>query len=272
MGPGLLVRAGPLVRSWLALGLPLALGLALLMGLVRLIGLAAIGLGLLISLALLIGLARLMGPGPVIPFGHHPAAVPGQGGIVRAGDPGLLGHQPWPGRGRQLPAPEPLPAEEDQAVYGQEHRGQYRLGERVLHRVLQQRPNDADGDRRENDHPGELLVHGLDPPVRDRGAESDDDPQPVPPEVNNHRDRGGHVQADDERQIGRAGARHAEVLRPAAAHQRRDQHAVPQAGHREQLGHPLEQADDHCLGICQVGDHGSLSLPLDAGSARTSQK
>jgi hypothetical protein len=32
----------------------------------------------------------------------------------------------------------------------------------------------------------------------------------------------------------------------------RDQHAVAQAGDREQLGDPLDQANDHGLGIRQV--------------------
>ena len=55
------------------------------------------------------------------------------------------------------------------ALERQEDRGQHGLGERVLHRVLEQRAGDADRDRREDDHPGELMVDGLDPPVRRRG-------------------------------------------------------------------------------------------------------
>ena len=44
--------------------------------------------------------------------------------------------------------------------------------------------------------------------VPERGEEPADDPDPVPPEVDQQRDRGGHVQADDERQVRRLGRGH----------------------------------------------------------------
>ena len=164
----------------------------------------------------------------------------------------VVGH-PF-GRGH-LPPAEPFTAEQDQAVDGQEHRGDHRLGQRSLHRVLQQRADDADRDRGQDDHPGQLLVHRLDPAVPDRGQEPAGDPQPVPPEIDDHGDGRGHMQADDEGQIRRVRCGDAQILRPAPADQRRDEHAVAETGHREQLGDALEQADDHCLGVGQVVEH-----------------
>ena len=57
--------------------------------------------------------------------------------------------------------------------------------------------------------------------------------------ITTKRDRGRHVQTDDEGQVGRLGRRHVEIAGPPAADESGDQNAVPQARHREQLSHSL---------------------------------
>ena len=103
---------------------------------------------------------------------------------------------------------------------------------------------------------------------RQRGEEAADDPDPVPPEVDQQRDRGGHVHAHDEGQVGGLGPGHVQVAGPAPADQRRDQHVVPQAGHREKLGHALDQADHASLEVRQMG-HVDLPSPRDPAACLT---
>ena len=70
-----------------------------------------------------------------------------------------------------------------------------------------------------------------------------DDAHPVPPEVDDQRDRRGDVQPDDEREVRRFGRGDVEVARPGTADHGRQQDAMAQAGHREQFGDALQRAD-----------------------------
>jgi len=172
----------------------------------------------------------------------------GPGGRQRSGP--LGGHLPV-GLDRG-PGAELLPAVQDHAVHDEEHAGQDRLAEQDPERVLGDQADQADRDRGQDDHPGQPLVPGRHPrvpslPVPQRGEEPADDPDPVPPEVDEQGDRGGHMHAHDEGQVRRLGLGHVQVRGPAPADQRRDQHVVPQAGHGEQLGHALDQADHTSL-------------------------
>src|SRR5690348_8159383 len=53
-----------------------------------------------------------------------------------------------------------------------------------------------------------------------RGEEPLDDADPVAPEVDEQCDRGGDVQPDDERQVGRLVGGHVEIARPAPPDER----------------------------------------------------
>jgi hypothetical protein len=65
----------------------------------------------------------------------------------------------------------------------------------------------------------------------------------------------GDVHPDDERQVRGLGRGDAEVPRPPAAHQRGDEHVVPEAGYGEELGDALNQPDDQRLRIGDVRIH-----------------
>ena len=91
-----------------------------------------------------------------------------------------------------------------------------------------------------------------------RGKEPADDPYPVPPEVDQQRDRGRDVQPDDEGQVRGLGAGDVEVGLPAAAHEGGKQDVVPEAGDGEQLRDALDQADDGSFQVSQLC-HVSLS-------------
>ncbi len=176
-------------------------------------------------------------------------------------------HLVGPDRGARA---ELLAAVQDEAVDDEEHRGQDRLAEQDPEGVLGDQADQPDRDGGQDDHPGQGLVPGRDPgvpplPVRQRGEEAADDPDPVPPEVDQQRDRGGHVHAHDEGQVGGLGPGHVQVAGPAPPDQRRDQHVVPQAGHREELGHALDQADHASLEVRQMG-HVDLSIPAGSSS------
>ena len=69
------------------------------------------------------------------------------------------------------------------------------------------------------------------------------------------------MQAHDERQIRRFGGGHVQVGGPLPADHRRQDHRVPQAGHREQFGDALQSADDHGLQVGQA----HLSTPVAGG-------
>ena len=215
----------------------------------------------------LAGTDRRQPPVGFPPFGHFLApdgrvarGVPRRSRVRAAERELALGGEAPVGRAGR--APEPLPSEQDQAVDGQEHRGVDRLAEDHPERVLEGQSRDADRDGGQDDHPGQLLVDRQPlpaaGPVRgpdqmpERGEEPRDDPDPVSPEIDQQRDRGGHVQADDEGQVRRLGRGHVQILRPAAADQGREQHVVPEAGHREQFGDALDQADHGGLQVSQV--------------------
>src|SRR5262249_32294181 len=55
------------------------------------------------------------------------------------------------------------------------------------------------------------------------------------------------------------GGGHVEVARPASPDEGGEQHVVPQAGHREQLGNALDQADDGGLKVGQLGHLGPFT-------------
>ncbi len=118
-----------------------------------------------------------------------------------------------------------------------------------------------------HDQPGQPFVGRLDPPMAQRGEEPGQDAHPVTPEEDQQRGGGGHMQAHDEREVGRFGGGDAEILRPSPADQRRHQHRVPQAGDREQLGDALERADHHGLDIAQVRGHSDASMRRRSGGA-----
>ncbi len=118
--------------------------------------------------------------------------------------------------------------------------------------MLELEPGQPDRDRGQDDHPGQLLVGGADLAVADRGEEPADDPDPVPPEVDDQRHGGGHVQADDEGQVGRLGGGDVQVAGPGAADQGRNQHGMAQAGDWEHLRNALDEADDRGLEVGQV--------------------
>ena len=178
----------------------------------------------------------------------------------RRRQPPFLGHVPI--RLQRLLGPELLSGEQDHAVHDQEHGSEYRLAEQHAEGVLEQQPGESDRDGGHDDHPGELLVGGGDVTVPDRAEEPANDPDPVAPEVDQQRDRGGDVQADNESQVGRLRLCDVQITSPAPADERRDQDVVAQARDREKLGNALDQADHHRLGVRHHRNvrHESLSL------------
>ena len=200
------------------------------------------------------GPALVQGYGPGRPYpgppagqvpGGRPAGRPRHQLPVPLGGHGLVGLD----RGAR---PELLPAVQDDPVDDQEHAGHDGLAEDLPERLVGDHADQADRDGGQDDHPGQLLVPGAHLAVPERAEEPADDPDPVPPEVDQQGQRGGHVHADDEGQVRRGRRGHVQVAGPAAADQRREQHVVPQAGHREQLGYALDQADDGSLEVSDV--------------------
>ena len=76
------------------------------------------------------------------------------------------------------------------------------------------------------------------------------------------------MQTDDKRQIWRLGRGYVEVRRPPATEQSRQKHGMAKAGHREQLGHALKQADDNGFEVVEVGRHRLGRLPGGGVSVR----
>jgi hypothetical protein len=138
---------------------------------------------------------------------------------------------------------QPLGAVEHQAVEGEEGRRDLGGSQRVLEHLVQGEPDQADRDGGHDQQPGQLLVHGLDPALDDGADQAADDPHPVAPEVDDQRQRGGQVQADQHVQVGGAGGGDVEVPLPGAADQGGHQDAVAEAGDGEKLSDALEQAD-----------------------------
>ena len=146
---------------------------------------------------------------------------------------------------------KPFTHQQDQPVDRQEQTGGNRLGQHRSEGVFQQQTRDTDWDRGENQQPAESLCRRLDPTVPDRGEQPSDDAHPVAPEEHDERESGRDVQTDDERQVRRLGAVHLQVLGPLTADHSREEDAVPEAGHREQLGDALKQPDNGSLRITQ---------------------
>ena len=159
--------------------------------------------------------------------------------------------------------PELLPAVQDDPVDDQEHPGQDGLAEQLPERLVRDHADQTDRDGGQDDHPGQLLVPGAHLAVPDRAEEPADDPDPVPPEVDEQGQRGGHVHADDEGQVRRGRLGHVQIAGPAAADQGGEQHVVSQAGHREQLRYPLDQADHGSLEVGDVRHEGLSGLPSE---------
>ena len=137
----------------------------------------------------MLALALGAGAGRVPPHGGQFGIFPLPRGLLI----GLAGGVP----------PEALPGDQDEAVDGQEYRRELRLAEHGLEGLLQRQARDADRYRAQHDHPGEPLVGGVHLAVADGRDQAADDPDPVPPEVHEQPGGGGHVQPDDESQVGR---------------------------------------------------------------------
>ena len=136
------------------------------------------------------------------------------------------------------PPPHRLTPRQDQAVHGEERRAGERLGELSSQKVLEDEPDDAGRDSRDDQQPGQSLVRALDLACPQRADEALDDAHPVVAEVHDQRDRCRHVQRDEEREIeglvGRLGADEVVPAEPG-----RHQHGVAETGDREQLGDAL---------------------------------
>ena len=76
------------------------------------------------------------------------------------------------------------------------------------------------------------------------GDETADEAHPVAAEIDDQRDCSGHMEPDDEGQIGRLRPVDAQIARPGAADDRGDEHTVAQARHREELSYALHPSDD----------------------------
>ena len=226
--------------------------------------------------------------------GHGGGWISGASGLGRAaadsGCPGGAGTREGLGRvaccslGGCLLAsdggpPQCLGAEQDQPVDEQQDRRGGGLGEQDPEGVLECDADQADRDRREDDHPGEPLVlvrHGQpQPPVLQgqphaggqAAEEPPDDPDPVGAEEPHQRQGRRAVQRHDVGQVERAFAAGLGGLGdqglPAAAEPRRDQHGMAQAGYREQLGDALDERDHECLQV----SHGRSFVIALGGSA-----
>ena len=144
------------------------------------------------------------------------------------------------GVGLRRAAAQPLGAEEQQAVQGDEQRGRARRGEHAPKLVLEQEPEDPGRDRPDDEQPAELRVGvvGGDPPVTQRAPEALHDPHPVVPEEPEQDERGREVRGDEERQEVLV------VLVDVPAEQPRQDHRMAEARDREELGDTLDQPED----------------------------
>jgi hypothetical protein len=109
--------------------------------------------------------------------------------------------------------------------------------------VLEQHAREAGGNRGDHQQPGEVLVLVADAAVTHDAHRARDDLAPLAPVVDEQRKRGGDVQPDDEREIERFVLRlglHDEVpVEPGG-----NEHRMPEAGNREELGDALQQSDE----------------------------
>ena len=166
---------------------------------------------------------------------------------------------------RRVPADPPLGRKQDQAVGDQEAGRGHRPSEVGPQPVLEQQADQTDRDGAHDQLPDEPLVGGGDAPASDAGEEAPGQPEPVAAVEDEQGEGGGHVRPDDEGEVRRLRGRHVQVAGPAAAQHRRQQHAVSEAGDREELGHALQEAHDRGLEPAQVVHAG----PLGPGHGRS---
>src|SRR5205085_197484 len=112
-------------------------------------------------------------------------------------------------------------------------------------------------DRPDYEEPAELRVDVVrrDLAVAEAAPEAAQDPDPVTPEEDEQDDRRGEVRRDEE------GEEVGVVLVDVPAQDARQDDAVAEARDREELGHALEQAEDHGL---PVGDQRRERDPLSS--------
>lgn len=94
-----------------------------------------------------------------------------------------------------------LAEQQHDAVDDEERGGRNGFAQVDAEDVLQRQARDADGNRREDEQPRQTLVGRAHLAAHDAGDQTAHDAHPVPPEIDDQGERGGHVQADHERQI-----------------------------------------------------------------------
>ncbi len=131
-------------------------------------------------------------------------------------------------------------AVEQQPIQSEKDRRRLRRGEDAAQLVLEQQAEDAGGDRADDEQPAELRVGviRIDAAVPKRAADSFQDPCPVAPEEGEQHERGRKVGRNQEREEVLV------VLVDVPAEQPRQDHAVPEARDREQLGDALQEPED----------------------------
>jgi hypothetical protein len=105
--------------------------------------------------------------------------------------------------------------------------------------VLECQPQYPGRDRADHDHPGEagIAVLSGDAAITQRATEATEDPHPVLEEEEEKHRGGGAVGGDEE------GEEVFVVLMDVPAEQLRCDHRVAEAGDRERLGDPLQEAE-----------------------------
>src|SRR5438270_11715698 len=148
-------------------------------------------------------------------------------------------------RGLRRPATQELRAVEQEAVQDQEEGGRARGGEDMPELVLEQEAEDPGRDRPDDEQPAQLRVHvvGSDLALAEAAAEAAHDPHPVAPEEAEQDDRRREVGRDEEGEEVRV------VLVDVPAQEARQDDAVAEARDGEELGHALEQTEDHGLPV-----------------------
>jgi hypothetical protein len=132
--------------------------------------------------------------------------------------------------------PQKLGAVEQEAVQRQEDRGRLRRGEHAAQLVLEGEAEDPGRDRPDDEQPAELRVGvaRVDAAVAERAPDALDDPHPVVPEEAEQDERRREMGRNEE------GEEVLVVLVDVPAEQAREDHAVPEARDREELGHALQ--------------------------------
>ena len=147
-------------------------------------------------------------------------------------------------------AAKPLRGEQHQAVDHQEDRGHLRLGGQLAQLALEREPEHPGGNARHDDQPRQPLGARPRAARGQRVKERAHDQHPVASVVEQQPQRAADVQHHHERKPERLRLR-LRVDQPVPAEQRREQHRVPEARDREQLGRALQSAQHDRL---KVGD------------------